>query len=533
MDARLSRVVSSGRVNDSARKRTPFVIALLALAACRPPAGNATLTVDALAAGHRISPLLFGDQVETIDDEAFWDPVARAPIPGVLSLAQEAGITILRYPGGTPSDFFHWEQTIGPAEGRTDQIDPFTSTVGAEVRKAVRYGPDEFAAAAQSLGAEMLVTANAGTGTPDEAARWLQHYRDAGVDARYWEIGNEIWIGGDTFGASIPRKTPEEYAALFDQFARALRAVDPAVKVGILGCHDSGAFALCDQADWNARVFAAATERFDFIAIHNSYAPAFGGPFSTGDSERVFRAMLAAPEYIQQNFALQEQDLDQFAAPQSRLAPFAITEHASLFIPSPDATIGKAVERNRTLASALFSAASFNLFLADPRIGMAEHLKLASPYWQAPVSTSPLAPAQAPLRSAYLYVVRTYAEAAGGSFVPVTVSCDATFDSEAVGLVPAQEGVSALHAAAVVPPSGPDALWIYVVNRDLERDVRGTLEVQNLAVQAVSADVLGGPAYWAANGIDSPDAVTMTTLELGGATALTFPAHSLTRVRIR
>ena len=83
------------------------------------------------------------------------------------------------------------------------------------------------------------------------------------------------------------------------------------------------------------------------------------------------------------------------------------------------------------------------------------------------------------------------------------------------------------------PPSGPDQLWLYVVNRDLERDVEAELALANLTITGVTADVLNGPAYWSLNTQEHPDAVTLTSRELGATTTVTFPAHSLTRLRIQ
>ncbi len=51
---------------------------------------------------------------------------------------------------------------------------------------------DTFASVAKSTQAQVFITVNYGTGTPEEAAAWVKHSnRDNCYDFKYWEIGNE------------------------------------------------------------------------------------------------------------------------------------------------------------------------------------------------------------------------------------------------------------------------------------------------------------------------------------------------------
>ncbi len=80
-----------------------------------------------------------------------------------------------------------------------------------------------------------LVTVNAGSGTDKMAAEWVRwankknHYA-----VKYWEIGNEL-EGKWELGHYLPdgsEMTGEIYARRFAEFAKAMKAVDPAIKVG-------------------------------------------------------------------------------------------------------------------------------------------------------------------------------------------------------------------------------------------------------------------------------------------------------------
>ena len=87
---------------------------------------------------------------------------------------------------------------------------------------------------AESLGADQMVTVNVGTGTPDMAVEWLKWTKAQGYSVPYWEIGNEL-NGQWEVGHFLPdgtEMTGEIYAQRFKEYAEALKAVDPSIKVG-------------------------------------------------------------------------------------------------------------------------------------------------------------------------------------------------------------------------------------------------------------------------------------------------------------
>jgi alpha-L-arabinofuranosidase len=493
-----------------------------------------SITVDRNAAQHTLSPLLLGEGMEWKDcGNGIWDCANNTgPRPGITSLLQELNLGILRYPGGTLSDFFHWQGAVGPYATRQPQINPFlTSDANHVVTQMPYYGPDEFAAAATALRTEMLITANAGSGTAQEAAAWLAHYDAAGISARYWEIGNEVYMGGEGYGSSTVYKTPEQYAAIFDTFAAALRAVNPNIKVGALGCHDTGAFNLCTVADWNRRVLTGVHEKIDFLAIHNSYAPAIG-PAQAVDDDTMFRALLASTEYIRSNMQLQASDVRNYAQAASQSLFLAITEHAPLFVPGTASADDPQLVRDRCLGSALFTALTLNVFFSERSVGMGVHINPNSPVWQAAVQTD-LDGFSHPVRSAYFYVVLLYSAAIRGQFVPVSVQGAAKYSSIALGIIPALTNVSVLDAiGAVQPDSG--TTYLYVVNRDLHHAVTADISFAGFSpggLDSLKADTLNGPSYLSCNTAAAPGTVSVSTVSLPAQSRIqyTFPPHSLTR----
>ena len=120
--------------------------------------------------------------------------------------------------------------------------------IGLGILRGNDVGTDEFIRLCKKLGAEPYITVNVGTGTPQEAARWVEycnggpktemgrlrakngHAQPYGV--KYWNIGNEEYL--PTLGGTDGR----QYSRNFNLFAKAMRAVDPTIKLVAVGASD-------------------------------------------------------------------------------------------------------------------------------------------------------------------------------------------------------------------------------------------------------------------------------------------------------
>lgn len=108
-----------------------------------------------------------------------------------------------------------------------------------------------------------IVTVNAGTGTPEMAAEWLKWTRREGYDVAYWEVGNEL-DGEWELGHIQPggkRLDADAYASRFKEFAKALKAVDPAAKVGGPTCSN-------DKLMFVETLIREAGDTLDFVSFH-------------------------------------------------------------------------------------------------------------------------------------------------------------------------------------------------------------------------------------------------------------------------
>ena len=188
--------------------------------------------------------------------------------PDVIRMLREAHLPLLRWPGGNFSSGYHWRDGVGPIDARPTRPNP--AWEGLEFNL---FGTDEFIAFCRAVGCEPMICVNAGDGTPDEAAAWLE-YCNGGPETpmgalraanghpepygvRYWEIGNEIYgrwqVGWTTAAGNVDR---------YERFRQALLSVDPTVQ--LLGC----GYGNEPNSDWNHTLIENAGTRLRCITDH-------------------------------------------------------------------------------------------------------------------------------------------------------------------------------------------------------------------------------------------------------------------------
>jgi hypothetical protein len=211
-------------------------------------------------------------------------------VPGLL---RNAGISLVRIPGGTESDEYDWKTNTDVISGS---------------KEAVAFG--QFMSVLRKAGAQAMVTIDYGTGDtigqqdgtgetgPQVAADWVRyanvthHY-----NVKYWEIGNEVY-GNGTYGAnwepdvhcqtasgapvtlgSEPSQTygcgPAAYAASARQYIAAMKAVDPRISVGVVltasGAPNNwpdGVTNAESPQSWNQTVLSALGSEIGFADVH-------------------------------------------------------------------------------------------------------------------------------------------------------------------------------------------------------------------------------------------------------------------------
>jgi alpha-N-arabinofuranosidase len=262
--------------------------------------------------------------------------------PDVVRLWREARLPLLRYPGGNFASGYHWQDGVGPrGKRRTTLNRPWNQPEPNHV------GTDEFIAFCRAVGCEPMICVNAGDGTPEEAAAWLE-YCNGGPTTRYgrlraenghpepyairyWEIGNELYGRWQ-----IGHCTPEEYAERYERFHRALKAVDPSIHIIANG----------QDLRWNEPLVTRKGKLVEAVTIHTLIG---GGLRDTSDAAAAWQSLMAYPTaYARILDALRRQMKPHVARPR-----IALTE-LQLFTNRPR------LPNNQEIGEALFLAGTIH-----------------------------------------------------------------------------------------------------------------------------------------------------------------------------
>ncbi len=146
---------------------------------------------------------------------AVWDSSFESQT--TITFLKSMGARILRFPGGSLSDEYHWETN---------------TTLKNTWTWATSF--DDFAAIANAVKTQAIITVNYGTGSADEAARWVEYSNTTrGYGFKYWEIGNENYGTWETDGHKA-RNDPYTYGLEASEYIQKMRLADPAIKIGVV-----------------------------------------------------------------------------------------------------------------------------------------------------------------------------------------------------------------------------------------------------------------------------------------------------------
>ena len=181
---------------------------------------------------------------------------------------------MIRWPGGSAVQTYHWDNLNGIAF-KADTWDPASKTPPAPPCDYMDL--DEYIAFCRRIGAQPLVGVNIGSGfrrhriedSLDEARRLIRYCKEKGYNVRHWYIGNECFKGW----------SPGGYARAIDQYAEALKSVDPDITIigdWKFGPEDKNRFE-------EALMIANNSRQIDVLEIHEKWGNEWGLSENNGE----------------------------------------------------------------------------------------------------------------------------------------------------------------------------------------------------------------------------------------------------------
>jgi len=254
-----------------------FILALLlAVAATAQPTARIKIDIDRTIG--EVHPHLFGNFAEHLGRMIYGGIYEEgSPLSDqdgyrtdVMEVVKKLGVSILRYPGGNFASGYNWKDGIGPKDQR-----PVRMELAWNDLESNRFGTDEFLRYCERIQTEPFICINAGLGTIDDARHWVEYTnesrrtfwadqrrkngREAPYKVKYWGLGNEI-DGGWQLG----HKNAEDYAKFALEAAKAMRSVDPSIKLIANGPSNFGP----DWMNWSRTVLQTLRNQADYISIH-------------------------------------------------------------------------------------------------------------------------------------------------------------------------------------------------------------------------------------------------------------------------
>lgn len=209
--------------------------------------------------------------------------------PDAVAALKSLRSAVYRFPGGNFVSAHEWRYAIGEMDKRPPIYDP--------VWRAVQpndIGTDEFMTLCKLLGVEPYITVNAGTGDDWSAAEYVE-YCNSDVSTpmgklrvvnghpepyrvKFWGIGNEMWGITYQYGAM----KPDQFAYKHNQFAKAMRKVDPSITLiacgampdTMTGSKESLSLGTnlvppyLSPGDWSGLLFSNCFNNFELMSDH-------------------------------------------------------------------------------------------------------------------------------------------------------------------------------------------------------------------------------------------------------------------------
>ena len=455
---------------------------------------------------HRLEPADFIISLAN-DSRALVDAISLMPAdnidgmdPDEIQMARDLKPSVVRF-GGNFTSGYHWRDGIGPMDKRVGRLN-----LAWGIPEYNTFGTDEFLRFCELVHAQPQIALNLGTGTPEEAADWVnyvdQHWQNK-QGGLLWELGNELW--GD-WNTGYPAR-----AQIGDRtraFSEAVRKVDPHARLIATGADPD------TYREWNAVQLSNPSGTFNYLSTH-FVVGTDSVLLRNASNDFIAQAAFALPVGLGRKLQEMTEQIQQSGHHDTKIA---FTEW--LFV--GHSTGAHATPDFNNMGGAVITGGFLNMLLDHsdivPISDMTGIMEFAG-IWKRREQVY-AAPGY--------WVLRTYAETEPKRLLQVDSDAPTYSVKQGVNRIPEIPDVPWLDVRAAQLANGNIAL--FCVNRSLDRDYQAIIDIHGFKPTGdATVKTISAPSIYDRNDEDNPDAVGVTTdlIKASASTSYTFPHASV------
>jgi len=519
-----------------------LLVSMCALLAAATPVTAQTkveLSVDLSRPGPKISRNLFGQFAEHLGHGIYGGVWVgpNSPIPNTRGIRNDVVVALkairvpnVRWPGGCFADDYHWRNGIG--RDRNQTLNPNWGGV----IEPNSFGTHEFMDFLDQIGADAYLSVNVGSGTPHEAADWLEYMtaaqpttlakeraangHSAPYKIGYLGIGNESWDCGGNM-------TPDYYVSQLKIYSRFVRNYNPAqqgndamLKVAVGPGGGEPRFTEWTEAvmkayqhhTWSWDIQGLSLHSYTVVRWPPSYSSVgFGEP----EYAQILKSTLQMDELIAKHSAI----MDTYD-PKKNVA-LVVDEWGTWYAPLAGSNPAFLVQQN-SLRDAMVAALNLNIFArhAD-RVRMANIAQMIN-VLQAMIMTDDEKIVVTPT----YYVFKMYVPFHDATFVPVK------FDAGTYSA----GGVTLPRVDAIAAKDTSGALWLEMTNVDPNQAVEVEVALPGMTPKSAAGETLTAPKVDSVNSFEAPNTVVPKPIAAkvqGGKVVVTLAPKSVTVISMQ
>jgi len=496
------------------------------------------VSIDASKGGARIDRNIFGQFAENLGHglyEGIWVgpdssiPNTRGIRNDVVAALKELKVPNVRWPGGCFADQYHWRKGIGPRDKRPATV----NSAWGDVIDTNAFGTDEFMDFMQQIGSTPYVSVNVGSGTPQEAAEWLEYMTAAAPTALAKEraanghpepykvgflgLGNESWDCGGAMSADYYVSQMKVYSRFVLNMNPAQRTQDKMLKIAVgPGTPDT---------EWTDAVMKAWKKHtwawdIDGVSLHwytvpNGWPPSTKSEnFGLDDYAKSLKSTLFMDEFLRKQEAVMDK-----VDPEKKVT-LSVDEWGAWHAPLHGSNPAFLVQQN-SIRDAILASLNLNIFARHgDRVHMANIAQMIN-VLQAMVLTDK---EKFVLTPTY-YVFKMYVPFQDAMLIPVA------FDAGEY----THGGVSVPRVDVVAAKGVDGKLLLEITNLDPENPVSIDADLAGVTVKAASGTTLTAATVDSVNTFESPHQVIPKPAVVkihGGKLSMTVPPRSVTVVSV-